>query len=187
MAETWWGAYECYDCKISVDVAKLDSEASKIIWCPTCKGELELREQWEADRDGYGSRAAPSVPKARARLAVEVLNRAVASDLDAIANLLKVRVYCNEALANDPTIQVLVQEDQRTLGTLGLINGLFGIREDGWGHLCAIHDINCPGHGPLESFLTEEQAKGLTTKDKCPTCDQQLHLGKLVRFETVER
>jgi len=137
-------------------------------------------------------------PKEFALQAVEVLNRALGEDHEAIAELFNKRVPCNEALAKDSTIQVLQHRSDSyvrdmlfngydaggyTLGVLGLINGIIGIQPDGWGYLCAIYNIDCPNDGPIEGFLTEEQAKGLTTKDKCPTCGDRLEVGELIRFE----
>lgn len=72
---------------------------------------------------------------------LEVLNRAVEADPEAIAALIGTRVPCNPALAGDPTIQVDHRGDdpQRgfSVGALGLLNGLFGTRPNGWGYLVA--------------------------------------------------
>jgi hypothetical protein len=65
---------------------------------------------------------------------VTVLNRALESDPDAIRALFAHRVECNEKLADDPSIQVRALEGEATtLGMLGLINGLVGTTDDGFG------------------------------------------------------
>lgn len=74
-----------------------------------------------------------------ADFAIEVLNRALWEDPEAINALFKVRVPCNEALANDNDIQVRGHEDgTNSVSILGLINGIFGAREDRWGKVCIL-------------------------------------------------
>jgi hypothetical protein len=70
--------------------------------------------------------------------AIDVLNRALAADPVAMAMLFGFRTPCNEALANDPTIQVSNyrgEGNQNLVGPLGVINGLFGIDSRGWGRI----------------------------------------------------
>lgn len=69
--------------------------------------------------------------------ALAVLNRAVASDPEAISALLEQRVPCNKALADDPTIQVASKDGAYHVGILGILNGIFGTDEDGWGPIAA--------------------------------------------------
>lgn len=69
---------------------------------------------------------------------VAVLNRALESDSAAIDQLFDHRVKCNEALADDPSIQVRARDGGvTTLGVLGLINGLIGISDYGFGLIAA--------------------------------------------------
>jgi hypothetical protein len=65
------------------------------------------------------------------------LNQALETDPAAISTLFRRRVACNLAMADHPTIQVHADS---TVGPLGLLNGLFGIREDGYGYLTAMWD-----------------------------------------------
>ena len=69
--------------------------------------------------------------------AIEVLNRALSADPRAIAELLLYRhVECNSVLGEDETIQVRLSGDAvYSVGALGLINGLFGIRRCGAGNI----------------------------------------------------
>lgn len=51
--------------------------------------------------------------------------------------LVETRVYCNDALADHPTVQVSVDKGKPTVGVLGVLNGLCGVRHDGSGHIAA--------------------------------------------------
>jgi len=68
---------------------------------------------------------------------LEVLNRAHTADPDAMCALVNARVPCNEALANDPTIQVGHPNDDPSkgyeVGLVGVLNGLFGADAENWG------------------------------------------------------
>ena len=89
------------------------------------------------------------------RQAVEVLNEALLNDRHAIEALFAHRVPATEALANHPTIQVLFNPiGNPTLGTLGLINGLFGVDDQGWGLIAAIVDEK--NQSRIERFIVRE-------------------------------
>lgn len=75
--------------------------------------------------------------------AIEVLNRIHAADPTVLPALIEHRVTCNEAVADDPTVQVGLRPDGTAeVGLLGIINGLFGANERGWGYIGAVwsHD-----------------------------------------------
>jgi hypothetical protein len=70
--------------------------------------------------------------------AVKILNEALESDHIAVNQLINLRVMCNKELANHPFIQV--GKDNRFqqvwwVGLFGIINGLFGVDEEGWGFI----------------------------------------------------
>ncbi len=96
--------------------------------------------------DVNGIRRAASIEHA-----VDVLNRAVRADPDAVAELVCARVPCNLSLAKDPTIQVHADGDGGTYraGLLGIVNGIFGVDSDGWGPITAKFD----DRGKLEGFF----------------------------------
>lgn len=71
---------------------------------------------------------------------IYVLNRALQSDPDAIQNLINHRVKCNTVLAEDPTIQIGLQDDEYVVGMLGIINGLLGVDENSCGFISAVFD-----------------------------------------------
>jgi hypothetical protein len=85
------------------------------------------------------------------RHAVDVLNRALLADHDAVLELVNARVPCNLSLAKDPTIQVAADGDAGPyrVGLLGIVNGIFGIDGDGWGPITAQFDDS----GKLEEFF----------------------------------
>lgn len=66
---------------------------------------------------------------------VEFLNSLLELDREAISNLIFTRVSCNMKLAEHPTVQVLQDavDGRNCVGWLGLLNGLFGINENGYG------------------------------------------------------
>jgi hypothetical protein len=68
---------------------------------------------------------------------ISFLNEALELDRKAISSLFLHRVRCSEALAEHPTIQISAY---CKVGMIGVLNGLFGIRENGWGELCAVWD-----------------------------------------------
>lgn len=68
---------------------------------------------------------------------VNLLNDALQCDNEAIQKLFSVRVSCNKTLQEHPTIQVRGYEpDKHTVSFLGILNGLFPVKENGYGHLC---------------------------------------------------
>jgi hypothetical protein len=78
--------------------------------------------------------------------AIEFLNDLVERDRMVMHCLTEVRVPCqNSAMLEHPTVQILVPSEQEgtgpgLLGFLGILNGLFGIREDGMGYICGEFD-----------------------------------------------
>lgn len=64
---------------------------------------------------------------------IEYLNELIEVDRVAIAALIANRVPCNEELADHPTVQVYAQHGGFLVGMLGILNGLFGIHENGYG------------------------------------------------------
>jgi|ERR1035437_5064595 hypothetical protein len=69
---------------------------------------------------------------------VDFLNELVVLDREAMRDIIYARVECNEALANHPTVQVATYDRfPYALGLLGVLNGLFGVYDEGsrkgWG------------------------------------------------------
>lgn len=69
--------------------------------------------------------------------AIEVLNRVHSADPTVLRTLIKFRVPCNAAVANDPSVQVT---PDTTVGVLGVLNGIFGIDGNGRGPIAAHYD-----------------------------------------------
>jgi hypothetical protein len=68
---------------------------------------------------------------------VDFLNQVLVLDRAGISELFSKRVECSEQLAAHPTVQVSSKDGKDTVGMLGLINGMFGVFDDGtkknWG------------------------------------------------------
>lgn len=113
-----------------------------------------------------------------AEYAVKILNEALALDPEAIRGLCCRRVPCNEALSLHPTIQVGRLGDEWEVGLLGILNGLFGINGNGWGHIAAVFDVVCANN-------CEGAQKNLTIEDNCPVCGARMTLGRILEFRTL--
>lgn len=74
--------------------------------------------------------------------AIDRLNEMLKTDPDAMASLIKARVPCNQGMADHPTFQVSVESQGKgfKIGVLGVLNGLFGADDDGWGPIAALYD-----------------------------------------------
>ena len=66
-----------------------------------------------------------------------LLNEFLKLDPECVRALLSYREKCNETITQHPTIQIFQNEGEPAkVGFLGLINGMFGVREDGRGMIC---------------------------------------------------
>lgn len=74
--------------------------------------------------------------------AIQVLNEAMTCDNNAIGSMIDIRVPCNQDLAKHTTVQVARYGDGWRVGILGIINGMFGTDERGYGPISAILDYN---------------------------------------------
>lgn len=111
--------------------------------------------------------------------ALEVLNRALKADPEAIRELILHKIECNDELADDPEIQIGLYDmggPTTTVGILGLLNGLFG-EQEGWGALCAVFDLKC-SQDPTHEVEDDRELAG-----RCSTCDSLLILGDLIKFD----
>ena len=75
---------------------------------------------------------------------IEFLNGLIEIDSEAVGRLITARVPCNEAMADHPTVQVGDCRDGFEVGFLGVLNGLFGIDENGWGGITMIFEADKP-------------------------------------------
>lgn len=74
---------------------------------------------------------------------VDLLNEAAKLDPQAMRALVDARVVCNDALADHPRIQVGRASDTDpsspwTVGLLGILNGIFGTFDNGWGCITVV-------------------------------------------------
>ena len=108
---------------------------------------------------------------------VDTLNEAHKADPKAIEILVRVRSWCNQPLAEHPSIQCGTTVDGLyTLGLVGLLNGFVG---EGPIRVAAQFSVDCPTHG--------SNGKGSAGK-LCPIpgCTHTLHVGALEGFQVVE-
>lgn len=72
------------------------------------------------------------------------MNDLLLLDRSAISKLIESRVSCNQALANHETVQVVnikpESDPEYKVGILGLLNGLCGVDEDGFGFIVGEFD-----------------------------------------------
>ena len=93
---------------------------------------------------------------------VDFLNELLKIDPIAITALFSMRIACNEALADHETVQVLASyKTFFHVGIMGILNGLFGIDEHGWGHISIDYD-----DGKITGFrvLTEDEIRKFVGK-----------------------
>lgn len=111
--------------------------------------------------------------------AIELLNSAIKADKAAIDNLVNARVACNLELADHPTIQVGCYGGKGcNVGLLGILNGLFGIADDGWGCIAAVFEVRCPLYCSVMDYDIY-----VSVDESCPICNSEvLELGKLIEF-----
>ena len=70
--------------------------------------------------------------------ACDLLNELLKLDYNCANGLISYRQQCNQAVASHPTIQVHQYKDDNftKVGIVGVLNGMFGIRDDGMGAIC---------------------------------------------------
>jgi len=70
---------------------------------------------------------------------VDFLNNLLEYDRAAVEALINTRVDCSDEMANHPTVQVRSHGDgnQHRVGLLGILNGLCGIKKNGYGLIVA--------------------------------------------------
>lgn len=73
---------------------------------------------------------------------VVYLNELLKADEEAIGRLVEYRVPTNEALANHQTCQCVEKNGVDYVGLLGILNGLCGVKPNGYGYLAAEFCIN---------------------------------------------
>ena len=83
-----------------------------------------------------------------ARTVVDKLNEIHQLDPTVLEALIDYRVPCNQALADHPSVQVGKTENGYEVGLLGILNGLVGVKSDGWGFIGASYD-----DGHLDKFV----------------------------------
>lgn len=90
--------------------------------------------------------------------AVNFLNTLLELDRTAVTQLVFQRVSCNRALADHETVQVSQAGPEFfKVGLLGILNGLFGVSEAGYGRIAA----HLGEGGVIEEFALVEEDQWL--------------------------
>jgi len=97
---------------------------------------------------------------------VDYLNDLLEKDRPAIAALVGNRIPCNEDLADHSTCQIRCQHGGFSVGTLGLLNGLCGIHENGRGAIVAVFDDVPQDKTTYKGLVKFIVDKGEINKDK---------------------
>lgn len=108
---------------------------------------------------------------------IALLNDAVRLDRNAIEALVESRVECNMALGKHETIQCLCKPDATKckVGLLGVLNGIFGISETGWGIVTAVYALEPEAKSDEEAnMMLAKGEKERLQKFQC-TEDKWLH------------
>jgi len=71
---------------------------------------------------------------------IALLNGMLECDQKATEALVEGRVLCNQIMADHPTVQVQETGHNFEVGLLGVINGMFGIDDQGWGPIAAQYE-----------------------------------------------
>jgi hypothetical protein len=117
---------------------------------------------------------------------IAFLNSLVEIDQYAMAELLCIRVPCNQTLADHPTVQVAAGGERSRVtfiapgtfrvGMLGVLNGFYGTIDDGpcrgWGPIAAVYD-----KGRLLRFERSETAVPSTPANHDPTGQEPGQVG----------
>lgn len=95
--------------------------------------------------------------------AINLLNELLELDAGAIGALVANRVPCNEGIADHYSVQVEQRNCGFNVGLLGIINGLFGIDDDGWGAITC--EFDCGNLLKFRRVTASDKGNGKTLKD----------------------
>jgi hypothetical protein len=89
--------------------------------------------------------------------AIRVFNRFLETDPDACRAFIEQEVSCNDAMVDDPDIQVRKRKDgSNRIRPLGFINGILGAIQEGefkgWGPICGVVEAD----GSITKFARTE-------------------------------
>jgi hypothetical protein len=100
---------------------------------------------------------------------VDLLNELTELDRPAVAALIANRVPCIRELAEHPTVQVGAQHGGFSVGLLGILNGLCGVNDRGWGVIAAkFEDATEKEFGALLGFEVNPDAGALAAAASQP-------------------
>jgi hypothetical protein len=107
------------------------------------KGFLLIRQRDPFRENQMAETIKPTNPESvlhSAKTTVDYLNRLLEVDRNTVECLFDIRVPCNDAMRDHPTVQVITTPNGARVGLIGVLNGLFGVDQKDRGHICTIHD-----------------------------------------------
>lgn len=72
--------------------------------------------------------------------AIDFLNELLKIDRETVQKLIKNRIICNKDLAYHSTVQVQRNGNNYVVGLLGILNGLFGTDDAGYGAIASLEN-----------------------------------------------
>jgi hypothetical protein len=82
---------------------------------------------------------------------VRLLNDLLKDDPECITNLINNKIECNKTIAEHETVQVSLKDGIYRLGIVGLLNGIFGINDNGFGCIASYWE-----DGKLKKFIYDK-------------------------------
>ena len=106
---------------------------------------------------------------------VDYLNDLLKTDHKAIQAMFNERFRVSKALANHPTMQVIsYREVYFSAGIIGLLNGMFGVDDNGDGSLAVCYRVTCPNGHDLPGEVEEGNI--------CPECGATTVAREIIGF-----
>lgn len=102
---------------------------------------------------------------------IGLLNEIVRLDRLAVQKLVEARVQCNRELADHPSVQTLAdptephESHKYSVGVLGVLNGLFGVDERGYGPISAKFEKD--DSGKMGDLIDFERTPQLAVRTVC--------------------
>ena len=97
---------------------------------------------------------------------IQLLNGLVHADQNGITCLVEQRVPCNDKLGRHPTVQTSTDEEGHLVfGLLGILNGVFGVDDEGWGPIMAVFEDRADGCSVITKFQKTEDWKRCHSSD----------------------
>lgn len=107
------------------------------------------------------------------REVIHLLNNLIALDPIAVKNLVENRVVCNESLCEHETVQTMFDPERKVclVGVLGVINGLFGVYDDG----------PKKGYGAIEAVYSDDKDEKILRFRRVKNVSASVHIDESIK------